>query len=543
MSNFPSVSEMTGIVSDAPRLPADLESEQALLGAVLVNASAYERVAGFLRSDHFENAVHGRVYDAIGELIGEGAKPDPLLVTNKIGDDPVLVVLGGTASFVARLVLAAGSASNVVHYGRSIRDAALRRTVMQGGQALAEAALDPLRPIGEIVDGIVTDLRRAFDDASTQDGLRVIHFDDMQMQRDGNYLVKGLLGSTGMAVIYGAPGSGKTFFALRLGLRVAAGMPFFGRRTRRRGVVYLAAEAGRSIENRVAAQRSEFPAGTPFVAVTSPIDLCSSEADVTRLVTRLRGLDLGVEIGLIIIDTLSRVMAGGNENAPDDMGALVRNCDRLREETGCFLAIVHHSGKDAAKGARGHNLLLAATDTEIEITRDEDAQVSTARVTKQRDLPTDGSFAFGLRLVEIGVDEDGDPITSCTLDENVTPCDAPPKREKPLTGAAAAGMQQLLNCIALHGTEPIENTHIPKGVTCVTLDLWKSWLIAASIINPDGNPREEFRRIRVTLLGRKTIGIWGTYVWASHASHAVTPASHVTGRHTVTSVTSPTGRM
>jgi RecA-family ATPase len=49
-------------------------------------------------------------------------------------------------------------------------------------------------------------------------------------------------------------------------------------------------------------------------------------------------------------------MAGGNENAPDDMGALVRNIDRLRAETGAAVLLVHHTGKDTSRGARGHSL-------------------------------------------------------------------------------------------------------------------------------------------------------------------------------------------
>jgi len=106
----------------------------------------------------------------------------------------------------------------------------------------------------------------------------------------------------------------------------------------------------------------------PFLAITSPIDLCSDAADLERLIAMVRGIDIGTPIGLIIIDTLSRVMAGGNENSPEDMGALVRNIDRLRAETGAATILVHHSGKELARGARGHSLLRAAADTEIEMT-------------------------------------------------------------------------------------------------------------------------------------------------------------------------------
>ena len=159
--------------------------------------------------------------------------------------------------------------------------------------------------------------------------LRLIHFNEMRAQLNSGYIIKHLLGSTGMAVIYGEPGVGKTFFALWLALCVAAGFIFFGRRVRRCGVIYIAAEAGGSIENRAeAAKRGfDFPADMPFAAITSPINLCSNDADLERLVSVicLAEADFGMPVGLIVIDTLSRVLAGGNENGPDGMGAVVYN--------------------------------------------------------------------------------------------------------------------------------------------------------------------------------------------------------------------------
>src|SRR5690606_1496170 len=129
-------------------------------------------------------------------------------------------------------------------------------------------------------------------------------------------------------------------------------------------------------------------------------------------------------VGLIVVDTLSRALAGGDENASTDMGALVRNVDALRRKVRAHIMLVHHSGKDRAKGARGHSLLRAATDTEIEISKGEIV------VTKQRDI--DGSFSRGFVLepVEIGRDAEGDPVTSCTI-RLVSKADLPPGEVTP----------------------------------------------------------------------------------------------------------------
>src|SRR5690606_28105123 len=117
---------------------------------------------------------------------------------------------------------------------------------------------------------------------------------------------------------------------------------------------------------------------------------------------------------LIVIDTLSRVMAGGDENGPVDMTAFIKNVDRIRHATGAHIMIVHHTGKDVAKGARGHSSLRAATDTEIEVATDE-TELRLAKVTKQRDLQGGEEFAFKLEAVALGGDQDGDAVTTCIV--------------------------------------------------------------------------------------------------------------------------------
>jgi hypothetical protein len=112
----------------------------------------------------------------------------------------------------------------------------------------------------------------------------------------------------------------------------------------------------------------------------------------------------------LIVDTLSRAMAGGDENSPVDMGRVVASADRFGAETGAHFTYVHHTGKDAARGARGHSLLRAATDTEIETT------VDSFTLTKQRDGEL--GFKIGFKLVDlvIGEDADGNCIKSAVVE-------------------------------------------------------------------------------------------------------------------------------
>jgi RecA-family ATPase len=91
-------------------------------------------------------------------------------------------------------------------------------------------------------------------------------FDEIQVLLTDSYTVKGLLSTSAMSVVYGPSNSGKTFLALDLTFHIAADKPWNGRRVKQAAVLYLAAEGGRGIVNRIAALRSEYPAicGVPL---------------------------------------------------------------------------------------------------------------------------------------------------------------------------------------------------------------------------------------------------------------------------------------
>lgn len=353
--------------------------------------------------------------------------------------------------------------------------------------------------------------------ASVSEGaLQLVGFDDMRPRLADGYLIKGLLPAGGMAVVYGDSGTGKTFLTLHLALCIAAGAECFGHRVRRAGVVYVAAEAGRSIQNRVAAAKHEieFPETMPFAAVMAPLDLCSGLDDAGRLVAAIRETDLGSPIELVIIDTLSRTMGAGNENAPEDMGAFVRSVDELRTQLGAAVMIVHHSGKDASRGARGHSLLRAATDTEIEVSRDPGgSRIAVARVTKQRDGIGDGELQFTLRVIELGTDSDGELVTSCVVEEVAEPHRSP--RPARLSPQQQTALDLLKRAIEECGEPPPASSHIPENRVAVTEETWRRYCYAGAI-SPDGEQpakQKAFRRSAEALLAAGRIGKWNEWLW------------------------------
>lgn len=117
---------------------------------------------------------------------------------------------------------------------------------------------------------------------------------------------------------------------------------------------------------------------------------------------------------VVVIDTLSAVTPGANENSSEDMSAALQSCKFISKALGgALVVLIHHSGKDASKGARGHSSLRAAADAEIEITRNGDYR--TAAITKQKDGSDGEQFGFKLKVVELEPLHD-EPQSSCIVE-------------------------------------------------------------------------------------------------------------------------------
>ncbi|RUT28369.1 AAA family ATPase [Arsenicitalea aurantiaca] len=256
-------------------------------------------------------------------------------------------------------------------------------------------------------------------------------FSEIEPALGSAYVIKGLLDQGAMSVVYGPSNSGKTFLALDLAFHVAANMPWRTRRVAGGTVLYLAAEGGNGIANRMVALRRRLDrTAVPLALRRAGLDLLHPDADLPRLIELAGAISTGNPLRLLVIDTLSRVIAGGDENGPVDMTAFVANVDKLRQATGAHVLVVHHTGKDLARGARGHNSLRAATDTEIEVQLDE-AGTRVAAVTKQRDHQGGDTFSFALETVSLGKDQDGEEVTSCVVvaAETADDAEALPSRE------------------------------------------------------------------------------------------------------------------
>jgi len=239
-------------------------------------------------------------------------------------------------------------------------------------------------------------------------------------------IVEGVLTAGDGSILYGDSNSGKTFFVIDLACAVARGVPWMGKQTEPGLVIYLAAESPASVRSRIQAYQRHHGVKVPnFAIVQSPIDLFDGDADTDKLIQLVKQIEWqkGQQARLIIGDTLARLSAGANENAGQDMGLVVRRFDRIRTECKAHFLLIHHSGKNAAAGARGWSGVRAAVDTEIEVT--DSPAGKCCEITKQRDLATKGDrIGFKLHVVTLGLTKWKSPATSCV----VMPADAPDKQ-------------------------------------------------------------------------------------------------------------------
>ncbi len=123
-------------------LPNNMEAEQALLGAILVNNDAASRVTTFLDPEHFFDALHGRIYQAAMTLIDRQQVATPVTLKTYFEQDEAMTELGGT-QYLARLAAAAITVINAEDYGRMIYDLALRRELIFIGEDMVNRAYDP----------------------------------------------------------------------------------------------------------------------------------------------------------------------------------------------------------------------------------------------------------------------------------------------------------------------------------------------------------------------------------------------------------------
>jgi hypothetical protein len=340
--------------------------------------------------------------------------------------------------------------------------------------------------------------------------LELIQWDDLP-ELAVTWLIKDFLPAGGMAALYGKPGSYKSFMALYLAAAVATGADAFGRATTQGDVIYIAGEGGSGLKKRRDAFDKHYglAPGTRVFFLRSQLNLRSTMDDAKALVDAVRAISL--KPALVIVDTLARAFAGGNENASEDMGAFIVVIGHLQAALdGAAVLLVHHSGKDEARGMRGHSSLYGAVDTELEVVKlsADDAKHRTGKmtVTKQKDGEDGYALAYRLDFVSLGR---VDPTEGSLV---VVPDDAAqagqPRAMSPENKRVLAALEAVLG----EAGTPVGLDRVPRGAKCVRLALWRETYLAQAV-GERASKERVFRRSAKYLQEAGLVGHHADYCW------------------------------
>jgi replicative DNA helicase len=352
--------------------PHNLEAEQALLGAILINNDAFYRVSDFLEPSHFSEPIHGRIYEIAAEIIRAGKTATPVTVKTFLPADFRVAEFTAT-QYLARLAAEATTIINAADYGRTIYDLALRRSLILIGEDMVNIAYDApvdMAPRAQIEDAE----RRLFELAESgrfEGGFSnfeaaLTHAIDMASaayKRDGHLsgiasglgdldrLVGGFQPSD-LVIIAGRPGMGKTALATNIAFNIASAWrgetgPDGEVRTTNGGIVgffslEMSAEqlATRIISEQTAIPSSDIRRGSihedhfaRIVEVAREIQRIPLYIDQTgglsiaQLAARARRLKRQRGLDLIVVDYIQLLNAGARRGSENRVQALAKELD------------------------------------------------------------------------------------------------------------------------------------------------------------------------------------------------------------------------
>jgi len=364
----------------------------------------------------------------------------------------------------------------------------IKKAMISGGAAL-QAEIDRLGTLKDVIEGILPEL-------------------------------------AGLYVIFSAPGEGKSFIILDWLLCIATGIPYHGREVQKQSVIYCAAEGQVGVLIRIKswlnyhgltmADLDHFHL-LPIGVVLDDIKTLWAAISVIK--------DLNIKnLGQIVFDTLARNMIG-DENSTKDMGGIVIACGTLREQTGAQIGLIHHTGKDESKGARGAIALTGATDAMYKTKYDPKKHIFTLICERYKDGEKFPPMYFRAEIVPSGFFKKGKEILSLVpvLDDEIK-AEVVQAKATGLKGANQIAYNALRQMLRQKGIEPpshVANQIAADGVVLPTTRVviegdWRQHSYNVGI-SPNGKSQSAFKnafdRACKHLLAEDHVRCFDNYFW------------------------------
>ena len=301
-----------------------------------------------------------------------------------------------------------------------------------------------------------------------------------------HWLIKRFVSADSLTTLFGSPGCGKSFVAIDMACCIASGQEWNGNRTATGQVLYIAGEGHVGFARRLTAWQGVHGIIPPNRLFVSTRSIAFDPAGLQAVLDAIE--ELSDVPALIVIDTLATVI-DGNENDAADMARFIRALKAMQVRTQAAVLVVHHTGHGDKSRARGHSSLNGAIDTELKLERTDGN--GTLTCTKQKDGEEPQPVGYALTQAVIGIAEDGDAITSCTVDYCAAEVGGGAKR-KPSTS-------QVIALRALH-TALVDHGETYRGQFAVHIDHWRKAAYVGGIADTPDAKQKAFVRSRKELV-------------------------------------------
>lgn len=400
-----------GALDEERQPPHSTEAEQCVLGALWLDNRALALVSDLIDSASLWHDQHRLLWDATVRIIQAGQPADELTVHAQLVAQGLSDRAGGMR-YINQISQGTPSARNVRRYAELVAERYAERELIAACEEAIKASWQTGAPLDGRLDRINALLARA-------EGLRKgvgqrMPFMALDKLRETaaavRWTVKHVIPAASVGMLFGGSGTFKSFIALDAALHVVHGLPWMGRITAQAPVIYVAAEGGAGLWSRISAwhrARNIKWQGAPLYVVPAAVDLAQ---DAWRIVDAAQAV--GVSPAMVIVDTLSQTYAG-EENSANEMAAYLRELGaRFRDLWQCTVLLVHHTGHQATERPRGSSAIRSNVDFLLGVFRDEKEMLATLTSVKQKDGELMSDATFSLAVQDLGLDGDGDRITS-----------------------------------------------------------------------------------------------------------------------------------
>jgi len=392
--------------------PFSVEAEQGVVGGILLEPDWLPSIAAIVQPSDFYRDDNKAIYLAMMEMHALGRGIDIITVSDYMDVAGTLEQAGGLA-YIGTLRKNTTSTANIKVYAQIVKERSSARAIQRQLQKGLDAIGDPNgRDIKEIINEVRERINDAADSATTSNPIALrlaakIETDSaaaLARMKNQRWLVDQVLPQDCFGVIFGPSGGYKSFLALDIAASVAAAKEWHGHQCDSIGsVLYIAAEGSQGLHMRKVGWQNRYQIKADSLGILGSVVNLSSMEDTHALIEAAKAFQdqSGKQLRLIVVDTLARTF-DGDENSASDMGAFVRCCDMLRQELdGATVLVVHHSGKDADRGARGSSALRAACDFEFKVVP-QGKKATKISCEKAKDSEPFDDMNFVLDVVDLG---------------------------------------------------------------------------------------------------------------------------------------------